>query len=159
MSAVKTPTYWTGPETSPFWALPVDSFLIAPKSTPVSSFTHTHIHTRVPLNSDELLEPQQLVGAEPQGHVWTQLTADSGINAIYTYTGRCQNSRRQLAAIQAVEGDSPGARSSPNEIRQCSVAFGATCDLALGANLVPPLPGPCQLDALPSGPHSRGEAH
>ena len=82
------------------------------------------------------------MGADPQGHVSTQLYVDPGFNAIYAYTGRCQNCRRQLAAVQAVEGGSPEAGSSPNETQQCSVAFGATCDLALGANLVPPLPGP-----------------
>lgn len=127
------------------------SFLIAPKSMLVSSFTHT----QVLLNSDELLEPQQL----GQGQVCTQLHADPGFNATYARAGRCQNCRRQLAAIQTIEGNSPGAGSSPNESRRCSVAFGAICDLALGANLVPPLPGPWQLDALPSGLHSRGEAH
>ena len=111
------------------------------------------------MNLDELLEPQQLVGAGPQGRVCTQLQADPGFNAVDAYTGRCQNCRRQLAAIQTLEGDSPGAGSSPNDRRQCSVAFGETCDLALGANLVPPLPGPWQLDAFPSGVHSRGEAH
>lgn len=75
------------------------------------------------------------------------------------HTGRFQCCRRQLAAVQTVEGDSPGARSSPNTSRQCSVAFGATSDQALSANLLPPLPGPWQLDVLPSVLQSRDEAH
>lgn len=65
---------------------------------------------------------------------------DPGSNAIYAYAGRCQNCRRQLAAIKTVEGDSPGP--DPHLMRAGNVAFGVTCGLALGANLVPPLPDP-----------------
>lgn len=75
------------------------------------------------------------------------------------HTGRCQRCRRRLAAVQTIGGDSPGDRSSPNKRWQCSVAFGATCDVALSAHLLPPLPGPWQLDILPSVLQSRDAAH
>lgn len=52
----------------------------------------------------------------------------------------------------------PRAVSSPNESQKCPVAFAVNCDLEPGANLVPPLPGPWQLGALPLGVHSRDEA-
>lgn len=44
----------------------------------VSCFTHT----QVPLNSDELLEPERFLGAEPQGQICTQLHVDPGSNAL-----------------------------------------------------------------------------
>lgn len=93
---LKLPLTRPGQKQVLFLALLVGSFLIALKSMLVSSF----IHTQVPLNSDELLEPQQLMGAEPQGHICTQLPMDPSSYAIYAYIGRCQNCRREIAIIQ-----------------------------------------------------------
>jgi len=96
-------------------------------------------------------------GNRPQGHVRTHLYADPGFHTVHA--GRCQNCRKQLFAIQIIEGDSLEARSSPNGSQQCSVVFGAGYDPALGANLSPWPPGPQMLDALPPAVLSRRIAH
>lgn len=135
---VKSPTYWTEPETSPFLALHIC----------------TEIHAAL-----QFYTHRSLWSWRSSWRRWSRATRTDtaawgpGLKAMLGPFW--QIPKLQNAAIQTMEWDSPGPGSSLEESQQCPVAFAVSCDLAPGANLVPPLPGPCQLDALPLCPQER----
>lgn len=141
---VRSPIYWTEPETSPFPALHI--------CTEIHAGAQIHTHRSLWSWRNSWRRRGQSYKDAPT-HNCRRIQPQGNIGPLLADT------RLHLAAIQTMEWDSPGGGSSPNESQQCSVGFAVICDLALGADLVPPLPGPCQLDIFHLGVHSRSEAH